>query len=139
MFKTSAYRKQQQEVRRLQFVECDCHCHAICIEMDPRYDCESISFSIWYMGEEHKWGWWRRLHILWRIIRHGHPYLDSIALRADQMLHFAQMIQQNAQVLAQINSDFEKYQSEGGEAYYSDWFDANYETYLPLWKAIGGK
>jgi len=68
-----------------QYIECDCHTHAIQVcTMD---DEPIISISMWSMCDDQRidpYGWWFRLKHIWRILTTGHPYEDQINVSGDE-------------------------------------------------------
>jgi hypothetical protein len=56
---------------------CSCSCHALCIESDPDW---GLDIAFWKSGHDYTYSWRQRLRHIWRVIRVGHPYADSITL-----------------------------------------------------------
>jgi hypothetical protein len=65
---------------------CDCGCGAIAIETSDMGDGDKlVCLSLWRHGVGgHRASWRDRLEYIWHIVRHGHPYTDTVLLKPEQ-------------------------------------------------------
>jgi len=64
---------------------CDCGCGAVAVEpLDMGDDDKFICISLWQHGVDgHRSSLRDRLIYVWHIIRHGHPYTDTVLLEPE--------------------------------------------------------
>lgn len=68
-----------------QFFLCNCGADAIGLEVwDLEDDQRGVCLSFWSWGHDRLYGWEYRLRHIWHIIRHGHPFTDSVILSMEQ-------------------------------------------------------
>jgi hypothetical protein len=67
------------------WVLCDCYCHALAAYVAPEGDVIEVAF--WQQGHPDPPSVKDRLRHIWQIIRHGHPYTDSVILDRDNIMN----------------------------------------------------
>ena len=73
-----------------EYFECECSCAIIAISKwrgDPE-----ICLSMYHIGEGHRPLWRYRLRHIWYIVRHGHPYSDTIVLSGEEAGRLSELL-----------------------------------------------
>lgn len=68
-------------------LKCDCGEESLVVTKDEDYGFELCIFT----RQFESYGFWNRLRLIWRIIRHGKPYTDQIIIdtkKAKQLAKF---------------------------------------------------
>jgi hypothetical protein len=84
------------------YFECGCGTHLISMSVDA--EDREVYMSFWELGHGgNRTSWKERLRHIWRIIRTGEPYADSIVFSTNEFVKFKDFVNELADAKSAIN------------------------------------